>query len=99
MLYSIPIFLVVHFGENFVKIRSKIPKLQMHEKFHKNVNENIHIFMQFFTYFYGEQIKEFYTANFLYVLIHLKRQSSRSFPNLMVRNVFFPPSLTGPDFR
>ena len=54
----IPNFLVLHFGENFMKIRTKMAKLQMHKKFHKNVNENslkmrmkpvfIHIFMRIF---------------------------------------------------
>ena len=50
MVYMIPNFLVLHFGENFMKIRTKIPKLQMHENFHKNVNENmffIHILGKF----------------------------------------------------
>ena len=41
MVYIIPNFLVGHFGENFMKIRSKIQKLQMHEKLHKNVNKNM----------------------------------------------------------
>ena len=31
MVYIIHNFLVLHFGENFMKIRSKIPKLQMHK--------------------------------------------------------------------
>ena len=31
MVYIIPNFLVLHFRENFIKIKSKIPKLQMHE--------------------------------------------------------------------
>ena len=46
MVYIIPKFLVLHFGENFMKIQTKIAKLQMHENLHKNVNENI--FMQIF---------------------------------------------------
>ena len=37
----IPNFLVLYFGENFIKIRTKIPKLQMHE----NVNENMFSFL------------------------------------------------------
>ena len=41
MVYIIPNFLVLHFGKNFMKIQTKIPKLQMHEKLHKNVNENM----------------------------------------------------------
>ena len=31
MVYIIPNFLILHFGENFMKIRTKIAKLQMHE--------------------------------------------------------------------
>ena len=41
IVYIIPNFLVLHFGENFMKIGTKIAKLQMHENFHKNVNENM----------------------------------------------------------
>ena len=43
MVYIIHNFLVLHFGDNLMKNRSKIPKLQMqmHEKLHKNVNENM----------------------------------------------------------
>ena len=41
MVYIIPNFLVLHFGENFMKIRAKIVKLQKHENLHKNVNENM----------------------------------------------------------
>ena len=54
MVYIIPNFLVLHFGENDMKIRTKIPKLRMHENLHKNVNENvfIHSFMQYFVSFY-----------------------------------------------
>ena len=44
MMYIIPNFLVIHFGENFMKIRTKI-KLQMHENLHKNVNENMFLWM------------------------------------------------------
>ena len=32
MLYSIPKFLFLHFGENFTKIQTKIAKFKMHEK-------------------------------------------------------------------
>ena len=35
-------FLVLHFGEDFMKLRSK--KLCMHEKLHKNVNESMFSF-------------------------------------------------------
>ena len=48
MVYIIPNFVVLHFGENF-KIRTDIAKLQMHENMHKNV---IHIFVQIVMSFY-----------------------------------------------
>ena len=67
-MYIIPDFLVIHFGEKFMKIRSKIPKLQMHEKLHKNVNENMFSFTFYAIFmpnFYGGQIKQLYTAYFL----------------------------------
>ena len=35
MVYIIPNFLVLHFGENLMKIRTKLEKLQMHEILHK----------------------------------------------------------------
>ena len=35
MMYSIPNFLVLYFGENFMKIQKNIAKLQMHEHLHK----------------------------------------------------------------
>ena len=50
MVYIVPNFLMIHFGETFMKTRSKIPKVEMHEKLHKNVNENMFsltFFMQF----------------------------------------------------
>ena len=34
MVYISPNILVLHFGENFMKIRTKIAKLQMHENLH-----------------------------------------------------------------
>ena len=40
-MYIIPKFLVLHFGENFIKSDKKITKLQMHKKLHKNVHENM----------------------------------------------------------
>ena len=36
--------LVLHFGENFMKIRTKIPKLKMQGYLHENVNENMFSF-------------------------------------------------------
>ena len=44
MVFIIPNILVLHSGENFRKIRTKIAKLQMHENLHKNVNENMFSF-------------------------------------------------------
>ena len=44
MQYIIPNFLVLHFGEIFMKIGTKIAKLQVHENLHKNVNENMFSF-------------------------------------------------------
>ena len=38
MVHIIPNFLYLHFVENFMKIQTKIPKLQMHENLHLNVN-------------------------------------------------------------
>ena len=44
MVYIIPNFLVLHFGENFIKMRTKILELRKHENLHKNVNENMFSF-------------------------------------------------------
>ena len=44
MVFIIPNFLVLHFGENFMKIRTKIAKLQMHENLHRYVNGNLFSF-------------------------------------------------------
>ena len=44
MVYIITNFLVLHFGENFMKILTKIEKLQMHEKLHKYMIENMFSF-------------------------------------------------------
>ena len=53
-------FFVLYFGEKFMKIRTKIPKLQMHENLHINVNENVlsFTFYAFFMSFYGGQLKQ-----------------------------------------
>ena len=48
----IPNFLALHFGENFMKIGTKIPK--MHENLHKNVNGNMfssHFYANFHKFF------------------------------------------------
>ena len=42
MVYTIPNFLVLLFGENFVKIQTKIARLQIHEHLHKNVNSHLY---------------------------------------------------------
>ena len=44
MMYIISNFIDLLFGENFIKIRIKKLKLQMHENVHKNVNENMFSF-------------------------------------------------------
>ena len=44
MVYIIRNFLVLHFGEIFMKIGTKIAKLKMHENLQKNVNENMFSF-------------------------------------------------------
>ena len=49
------VYIIPNFGENFMKIRTNISKLQMHEILHKNV---IHIFMQIFMSFYDGQLKQ-----------------------------------------
>ena len=48
LVYIISNFLFLHFSENFMKICTKIQKLQMHENLHKNVNENL-----FHSHFYS----------------------------------------------
>ena len=44
MVYFLPNFLVLHFGENFTKIQTKIAKLKRQENLHKNVNKNMFSF-------------------------------------------------------
>ena len=60
-VYTIPIFLplVLYFGENFMKIRRKIPKRQMNENLHKNVKHfHSHFYATFHEFFYGGQLKQ-----------------------------------------
>ena len=45
IVYIIPNFLVLHFGENLMKIILKIPKLQVHEKLHKIFYAIYHVFL------------------------------------------------------
>ena len=46
MVYIIPNFLVLHFGENFMKMRTKIAKLKMDENLYKSVNHS-HFYAKF----------------------------------------------------
>ena len=92
MVCIIPNFLPIHFGENFMKIPSKIPKLQMHENLHKDVNENMYSFICIHSHFYVvfmsfmvvHESNKYVTAlhiKFLIIwfLIHLKWRSSSIF--------------------
>ena len=64
--------------------------------FISQIDTNIYTNYKHITYFYGGQLKQLYTANFLYVfLIHLKWRSSSSFPNLMVQ-LLLSQNSTGP---
>ena len=65
MKYIIPNFLILLFGENVMKIRTKIAKLQMHENFVKNENETY--FYENFHEFNGEHLKQqiFYSLTLL----------------------------------
>ena len=83
MMYIISNFLVLHFGEYYMKIQTKIAKLQIHENLHKNVNEN----MFSFTFLYK------FSRVILLILIYLKWRSSsfriyQFFQNLMVQMIF-----------
>ena len=91
MVYIILIFLVLHFGEHFMKIRTKIPKLQIYVF--------IHIFMQFFMSFYGGQLKQqtcySFTLPISYMFLKCWSSSFRLhqvFQILMVQMFFFPNS-------
>ena len=74
MVHIIPYFLLLHFGENFMIIQSKIPKLQMHENFLKNVNEimfSFTLFMQIFMSFYGGQLKQQICYSFILLFSYI----------------------------
>ena len=98
VVFIIPNFLVLRFGENSswksdkkyqcYRCMKNCVKMWMKHVF-------IHIFMQFFMTFYGGQLKQLYTVNILYVFNPLKLRSSSSFPNLMVQ-ILFPQNSTGP---
>ena len=57
-MYNIPYFLVLHFGENFMKIRTKIAKVQIHGNLHKlSMKTCFHShFYANFHEFYGGQL-------------------------------------------
>ena len=61
MVYIIPNFLVLQFGENFVKIQTKIAKLQIHTHLHKNVNET-GFHSHFYSNMMGDYSKKYVTA-------------------------------------
>ena len=51
MMYIIPSFLVLHFGDHFMKIQTKMAKLQMHKNvnetcFHSHFYANFHEFLR-----------------------------------------------------
>ena len=98
MVYIVPNLLVLHFGENFMKIRTKIPELQMHEILHKNVNENMFPYT-FLCKFLWWAIKatnmlQFDTANYLHVFKPFKMAVSfklhQVFQIFMVLVIVFP---------
>ena len=95
MVYIVPNLLVLHFGENFMKIRTKIAKLQMHENLHKKFYTNFHEF-------YEGQLKpknmlQLYTANFNIFKMAVQYQFS---PILMVQLLFSQiQQALSPDFR
>ena len=57
--------------------------------------------MQFFMYFYGGQLQQLYTANFLYVFNPFKMGVKFRFSHFDGWICFLPPKSTGPwpDFR
>ena len=94
MVYIIPYFLFLHFGENFMKIQTKIPKMQMHENLHKNLH-----FYAIFREFLWWAIKatnmlQLTLLNF-YMVLKWWSSSLRMhqvFPILMVQMLFSPNS-------
>ena len=105
MVYIIPNWLVLHFGENFMKIWTKTAKLQMHE----NVNENMfskicfhsHFYANFHEFFYAGQLsKKHVTA------LHISNGSPVlldciKFSKFSWSKCFFPQiqQAPGPNFR
>ena len=62
--------LVLHFGEKFMKIQTKIAKLQTNENLNKNVNENMfssHFYANFHEFYEGHQSNKYATALYCYL--------------------------------
>ena len=99
MVYIIPhFFLVLHFGENFLKIRTKIAKIQIHENLHKNLNENMFsfTFLCIFHEFDECQSKQQICYSFILLIsIYFDGSPISILPNFDGPNAFFPNS-TGP---
>ena len=70
MVFIIPNFTILQFGENFMKIRTEIAKLQMHEFCIKCQGKYvfIHIFMQIFISFYDGQLKQQICYSFMLLI-------------------------------
>ena len=98
----IPNILVQHFGENFMKIQTKIAKLQMHENLHKNVNENMFSFTFLYKFSFKGQLEQLipYIHVFLNSLKLLGFFRPRQvFSTLMVQMLFSQiQQAPGPDF-
>ena len=102
MGYIIPNFLVLHFGESFMKIRTKYQsyrcmkiciRMWMKTCFHSHFYTN-------FQSFYDGQLKQQTCYSLIWCFIHLKWQASsfrlhQNFPILMVQ-ILFSPNSTGP---
>ena len=102
-------FLVLHFGENFMKIRTEIPTLQMHENNHKMwMKTCFHHFNTIYTIFYeflwwatkAINMFELYTADFFYVFNPLK-MAVQFFSQFWWFKCLFPlnQQAPSPDFR
>ena len=94
-------FLVLHFGENFMKIWTKIAKLQMYENLQKKMWMKTCFHSHFYAFcprFYKEQLKQQICYSFILLISHmvfnhLEWHSSsfrlhQIFPNLMVQMHF-----------
>ena len=96
MAYIIPNFLVLHFGENFTKISTKMSKLQMHENLHKNVNENYLYHLQLYAIFHellwwavkATNMLQLYLYNAYFYMFFNPFKMHQVFPILMVQMLF-----------